>query len=148
MHPLLNVAVMAARRAGNSLMRNFVKLDSLTVEAKGKKVDFDVEVGSKLEDPWRMDTGFSVQMVFIFIDTDGKSGSGFTDGLPGLNIKFDPASAWDRVIVLSPQTSALSCWARSRSTPGSQREATPATPSLCPNRNRRPLSRSPKRPDR
>lgn len=35
MHPLLNVAVMAARRAGNSLMRNFVKLDSLTVETKG-----------------------------------------------------------------------------------------------------------------
>jgi myo-inositol-1(or 4)-monophosphatase len=35
MHALLNVAVMAARRAGNSLMRNLVKLDSLTVETKG-----------------------------------------------------------------------------------------------------------------
>ena len=35
MHALLNVAVMAARRAGNSLMRNLVKLDKLTVETKG-----------------------------------------------------------------------------------------------------------------
>ena len=36
MHALLNVAVMAARRAGNSLMRNLVKLDKLTVETKGR----------------------------------------------------------------------------------------------------------------
>jgi myo-inositol-1(or 4)-monophosphatase len=36
MHALLNVAVMAARRAGNSLMRNLVKLDNLTVELKGR----------------------------------------------------------------------------------------------------------------
>jgi len=36
MHALLNVAVMAARRAGNSLMRNLVKLDTLTVETKGR----------------------------------------------------------------------------------------------------------------
>jgi myo-inositol-1(or 4)-monophosphatase len=36
MHALLNVAVMAARRAGNSLMRNLVKLDSLKVEMKGR----------------------------------------------------------------------------------------------------------------
>ena len=35
MHALLNVAVMAARRAGNSLMRQLVKLDELAVEKKG-----------------------------------------------------------------------------------------------------------------
>ena len=35
MHALLNVAVMAARRAGNSLMRNLVKFDKLRVESKG-----------------------------------------------------------------------------------------------------------------
>ncbi len=35
MHPLLNVAVMAARSAGNSLMRNLVKLDKLKIEIKG-----------------------------------------------------------------------------------------------------------------
>lgn len=35
MHALLNVAVMAARRAGNSLMRNVVQLDKIKVEKKG-----------------------------------------------------------------------------------------------------------------
>ena len=35
MHPLLNVAVMAARRAGDSLMRNQVRLGKLKVEEKG-----------------------------------------------------------------------------------------------------------------
>ena len=35
MHALLNVAIMAARRAGNSLTRNLVQLDKLEVEKKG-----------------------------------------------------------------------------------------------------------------
>jgi hypothetical protein len=81
-------------------------LTGLDVKVKGDKVDFTVGLNSTLEDPWRMGTGFSVQMVFIFIDTDGKEGSGFTDGLPGLNIKFAPTDAWDKVIILSPQGSS------------------------------------------
>jgi len=36
MHALLNVAVMAARRAGSSLIRNLVKLDKLNIEQKGR----------------------------------------------------------------------------------------------------------------
>ena len=36
MHALLNVAVMAARRAGSSLIRNQVKIDKLKVEKKGR----------------------------------------------------------------------------------------------------------------
>jgi len=36
MHALLNVAVMAARRAGATLIRNLVKLDKLTIEQKGR----------------------------------------------------------------------------------------------------------------
>jgi carbohydrate-binding DOMON domain-containing protein len=78
-------------------------LVALEVEDKGKNVDFSVEVNSKLDDPWGMGVGFAVQMIFIFIDTDGVTGSGYTDGLPGLNISFDPAHAWDKVVVLSPQ---------------------------------------------
>ncbi|MGB5331041.1 MAG: inositol monophosphatase family protein [Woeseiaceae bacterium] len=35
MHALLNVAVMAARRAGGTLIRNLVKLEKLKVEEKG-----------------------------------------------------------------------------------------------------------------
>lgn len=73
---------------------------------KGKNLDLAVTVNSRLEDPWRMGVGFSVQMVFVFIDKDHKVGSGFTDGIPGLNIKFAPEDAWDYCIILSPQTSA------------------------------------------
>ncbi|MGE5176867.1 MAG: glucodextranase DOMON-like domain-containing protein [Hyphomicrobiales bacterium] len=78
-------------------------LTGFTLKERGKKTDVSVDVNSTLEDPWRMGTGFSVQMVFVFIDTDGKDGSGFTNGLPGLNITFAPSSAWDKCIILSPQ---------------------------------------------
>ena len=73
------------------------------VRKKGDKVDFTVTTNSNLEDPWRMGTGFSVQMVVVFIDTDHKAGSGSTEGLPGLNVKFAPDDAWDRAVILSPQ---------------------------------------------
>lgn len=78
-------------------------LTQFCLKEKGKKADVEVSVNAMLEDPWRMGQGFCVQMVFIFIDTDGKEGSGFTQGLPGLNISFAPSSAWDRCIILSPQ---------------------------------------------
>jgi len=69
----------------------------------GSNLDFEVTVNDKLRDPWGMGVGFATQMVFIFIDTDGKAGSGHTDGLAGLNIKFAPGSEWDKVVILSPQ---------------------------------------------
>jgi carbohydrate-binding DOMON domain-containing protein len=72
-------------------------------KVNGDMLDFAVDVNSKLDDPWRMGGGFSVQMIFIFIDTDHKDGSGFTDGAPGLDITFAPADAWDRCVILSPQ---------------------------------------------
>jgi len=78
-------------------------LTGLDVKQKGDKVDVDVSLNSQLEDPWKMGTGFSVQMIFVFIDTDHKEGSGNTKGLPGLNVQFAPEDAWDKVIVLSPQ---------------------------------------------
>jgi carbohydrate-binding DOMON domain-containing protein len=81
-------------------------LTSFDLKVKGDKTEVSVGVNSNLEDPWRMGTGFSVQMIFIFIDTDGKEGSGSTSGLPGLNIKFAPTDAWDRCIILSPQSSS------------------------------------------
>lgn len=78
-------------------------LTELEVAVKGKNVNFSAEFNGKLDDPWGMGGGFAVQMVFIFIDTDGVEGSGHTEGLPGLNIQFAPDSAWEKVVVLSPQ---------------------------------------------
>jgi carbohydrate-binding DOMON domain-containing protein len=66
----------------------------------GSNVGLNVTVNDALRDPWGMGVGFAVQMVFIFIDN--KPG-GHTEGLPGLNIRFAPDSAWDKVVILSPQ---------------------------------------------
>jgi carbohydrate-binding DOMON domain-containing protein len=81
-------------------------LTSFRVNVRGGQAEFEVGLNSLLEDPWRMGSGFSVQMIFIFIDTDHKEGSGSTQGLPGLNLRFAPADAWDRCIILSPQSTS------------------------------------------
>jgi carbohydrate-binding DOMON domain-containing protein len=81
-------------------------LTGFKMKVSGGQADFEISVASKLDDPWGMRVGFAVQMVFIFIDTDHKEGSGFTKGLPGTNVQFAPADAWDRVVILSPQSAA------------------------------------------
>ncbi|HKQ30338.1 MAG TPA: inositol monophosphatase family protein, partial [Burkholderiales bacterium] len=43
MHPMLNIAVKAARRAGSVIMRHLDRLDRLTVEQKGR-ADYVSEV--------------------------------------------------------------------------------------------------------
>ncbi len=48
MHPTLNIAVRAARSAGNVIIRNLGKLDSLTVHSKNRN-DFVSEVDTQAE---------------------------------------------------------------------------------------------------
>lgn len=81
-------------------------LTGFKMKAGGSNADFSVDLNAKLEDPWGMGVGFAVQMVFIFLDTDGKPETGFTAGLPGLNIAFDAANTWDKCVILSPQSQA------------------------------------------
>jgi len=81
-------------------------LSQVSIKSDTGRVTFDVKLNTQLEDPWRTGTGYSVQMVFIFIDTDNVPGSGHTASLPGLNVSFDPENAWDKVVVLTPQTAA------------------------------------------
>ncbi|QRN98598.1 hypothetical protein JRI60_06015 [Archangium violaceum] len=83
--------------------RGSFDLTDFTFEKKGTKADVTLGFNTSLEDAWKTGSGFSVQMAFIFIDTDGKEGSGSTDSLPGLNVKFAPAFGWEKVIVISPQ---------------------------------------------
>ncbi len=73
----------------------------------GSTTEFRIKVNAKIEDPWDSQAwggnGFSIQMVFIHIDTDHKAGSGVLDGLPGTNVRFNPDEAWDRAVIISPQ---------------------------------------------
>ncbi len=48
MHPLLNTAIKAARRAGNVIMRHFDQLERLAIETKGRN-DFVSEVDHQAE---------------------------------------------------------------------------------------------------
>ena len=48
MHPMLNIAVRAARSAGNIIIRNMDRLDQLTVQTK-KHNDFVSEVDRQAE---------------------------------------------------------------------------------------------------
>lgn len=83
--------------------RGSFDLVKFELTTKGKKANLAVTVNANLEDPWGMDVGFATQMVFVFIDTDGKEGSGHTGAPPGLNLQFAPGAAWEKCIVLSPQ---------------------------------------------
>jgi carbohydrate-binding DOMON domain-containing protein len=62
-------------------------MTAFTLKAHGDKVDLDVELAAKLEDPWKTGNGFSVQMVFVFVQTraakpadGGKTGAAKADG--------------------------------------------------------------------
>lgn len=82
-------------------------LTKFEVVPKGSQVEFRVTVARRIDDPWDSKAwggnGFSVQMAFIHIDTDGMAGSGVTVGMPGTNVRFKPEEAWDRVVIISPQ---------------------------------------------
>jgi carbohydrate-binding DOMON domain-containing protein len=77
------------------------------VVPSGDTVEFRVSVSSRIEDPWDSPAwggnGFSVQMVFIHIDTDHVKGSGVREALPGVHVRFNEDEAWDRAVIISPQ---------------------------------------------
>jgi len=73
------------------------------LEVDGENATIECTMDTRLEDPWRMGGGFSVQMLFVFIDN---APGGHTATPPGLNVVIDESTAWDKCIILSPQTSA------------------------------------------
>ncbi len=77
-------------------------ITGLKVSQSGDKVTFELALNSDLEDPWRMGGGFSVQMAFIFIETDPKA-DGNTKAYSGLNVEFAADSKWQKCVILSPQ---------------------------------------------
>jgi len=84
-------------------------LVKIEVKDNGDKVDFVVTMKVQVEDPWKSKTwtppgqGFSLQFIQIYVDRDHKAGSGHAKALPGVNVMFADESAWDKVILVSPQ---------------------------------------------
>lgn len=91
-----------AYKSGSFDLRKVTIRKSGNVEG-ATRLELEIEVNAVVEDVWRTGTGFSLQMIFIFIDTDLIPGSGFTTAPPGLNISFAPQNAWDKCIIISPQ---------------------------------------------
>jgi len=84
-------------------------MTGVEIKDKGDSVEFSVTFKNQVDDVWSSKTwsppgqGFSLQFVQIYLDLDKKPGSGFTDSLPGINVLFAAASAWDKVVLISPQ---------------------------------------------
>jgi hypothetical protein len=77
---------------------------SFVVDASGKdNVIFKITVNADLKQDWGMAADFDVQHFQIYVDMDGVPGSGNVKSIPGLNVFFDPANAWDRVVLITPQ---------------------------------------------
>lgn len=76
---------------------------SVAVKEKGDNVEFAITVRANLENPWKMDSGFSIQMAQIYLDMDHAAGSGITKALPGIYALFKEDEGWERAIIVSPQ---------------------------------------------
>lgn len=58
------------------------------------------DTGTLMTDVLRL--GFYTFNIDVYIDSDGKAGSGNTRTLPGRNAEVDPAHAWERAVCLTP----------------------------------------------
>jgi carbohydrate-binding DOMON domain-containing protein len=84
-------------------------LTEIEIKDKGANLEITIGVNAAIEDPWESakwptpGNGFSLQTFQIYVDTDGKAGSGEQDALPGMNATFADDSRWEKVIFVSPQ---------------------------------------------
>lgn len=77
---------------------------SFEVDATARdNIVFKITVNADLKQDWGMAADFDVQHFQIYIDQDNVPGSGEVRCIPGLNVFFDPNSAWDRVVIVSSQ---------------------------------------------
>lgn len=82
----------------------------MSVTDQGADIQVDLQFNASIEDPWGMakqgGANFSVQFIQIYVDTDHKAKSGETQAVSGMNATFADESAFERVILISPQPPA------------------------------------------
>jgi hypothetical protein len=76
---------------------------SFTVDASGDNVVFQISINADVKQDWGMAADFDIQQFQIYIDQDKVPGSGNVKCIPGLNIYFDPADAWEKAVLITPQ---------------------------------------------
>ncbi len=77
-------------------------LTKCTIEDKGDKIEFKISFGAPVSFNWG--DHWDVQMVQIYLDFDGKEGSGRTKSLPGTQVSIDPACGWEKLLFIDPHT--------------------------------------------
>jgi len=89
--------------------RGSFDLTDVSIKDVGGDVEIALTVAAPSEDPWdsakwpNPGNGFSVQMFEVYVDTDGKAGSGEAEALPGMSATFADTDRWEKAIVISPQ---------------------------------------------
>ncbi len=84
-------------------------LTEFEVKEKGSDLELTFTVAAPVEDPWDSakwptpGNGFSLQQFHVYVDTDGKAGSGEQAALPGMNATFADDARWEKAIIVSPQ---------------------------------------------
>ena len=79
----------------------------VAIKEAGPDIQIDLTFNASIEDPWGMQkqggANFSIQFVQVYIDTDHKPKSGELQAVAGMNANFVPESAFEKVILISPQ---------------------------------------------
>lgn len=84
-------------------------LTEVEVKDKGAELEITIGVNASIDDPWESakwptpGNGFSLQMFQLYVDLDGKAGSGEQHALPGMNASFADDARWEKVLIVSPQ---------------------------------------------
>jgi len=85
-------------------------LVGVKVREKGANVEVTLTMATAVEDPWDSKKwpdpgwGFSLQQFQLYVDVDGKPGSGEQDGLPGTNVTFADDSRYEHVLIVGPHS--------------------------------------------
>ncbi|MEW5854835.1 MAG: glucodextranase DOMON-like domain-containing protein [Myxococcota bacterium] len=90
--------------------RGSFDLVEMSVKEAGPDIQIDLTFDASIEDPWGMakqgGANFSTQFVQVYVDTDHKPKSGETQAIAGMNATFADESAFEKVILISPQPAA------------------------------------------
>ena len=87
----------------------YLDITRFTVEDGGQNVIFTITCRRPI--PHRRDDGSTepkgwwLQLMDIYIDKDHKKGSGYTQALPGRHVTFAKDSAWENVVLVTPNHS-------------------------------------------
>ena len=83
-------------------------LREVSLRSRGANVEVRVRLQAPFDDPWDSRStgghGFSLQQFHLYLDVDGQKGRGLTETLGGTRASFAEGSAWDKVVVLSPES--------------------------------------------